>query len=129
MAAKALNTCVGLRHLQLHFRESSVYQVRFSWQGRDVKGWRKLNGLNDLLKIRGLTELRLTRSASSSFNFYFGNWQTFVEALQVMKQPHKKRHLTMQTNKDFPMQAVREVFGNTNFITRAERRLTGRKLS
>ena len=130
LAAKALNTCVGLQYLHLHFRESSTFLIPFKMGRRqDMKGWQALNGLTSFLKLRGLAELRVTKSKSNSFSWRFDDdWHAFVEALQVLKQPPNGRHLTIQGNKDFPKQAVREVFGNTNFVTRAERRFTGRKL-
>ena len=126
MAAKALKTCLGLQHLRLHFNPGSIVLIRH-WRMPYFRGWEHLWGLKDLLKIRGIKELQITKSnhipVIVNVDDYFEDWQAFSEALQVLKEPQTKQHLTRQNKKDFPQQSMREVFNLTNVATRAQSRL------
>ena len=127
MATKALTTCLGLQHLRIHFTSSSVPLIR-RWYIPGNRSWERLFGLKDLLRIRGIKELEVTRSEPSNdflgLEPHFQDWQAFTKVLQVLKEPHTKQQLTRQSKKDFPQKATREVFGRTNVATRAERRFT-----
>ena len=81
----------------------------------------KSAGIKDLLKVRGVKNVQV------EFRGYVApDGDQFVEALQVLKEPHDpaklKRLLAQLTPKE---KAQRSVFGKANVITRAERRVVG----
>lgn len=116
---RILRACTALRRLHLHV---SFRTLRYSKYG--FFSVLKSNGINDLLKIRGITELDVTKSELSFFDTRMEGWEPFLEALQVLKQPYSTTALRCQYMKDYPPEkAQRVIFGKANVMTRSERRL------
>ncbi|KAL8959580.1 MAG: hypothetical protein Q9193_003585 [Seirophora villosa] len=82
----------------------------------------KAHGVNDLLKLRGIEELKVENASHYAMEDFIKGWEAFVGALQVLKQPRNAVTLRRQDRKDYPPEkAKRTVFGKTNVTTRSER--------
>lgn len=125
-AMKALATCISLSELTLEICMSTGILER------GYQGLMKLNGLNDLLKIRGLEKVTLdTEDIDSHPRHHFGTFSdkdALADALQILKEPHDPAKLKRQEAKDYPKEkSQRTVFGKANVMTRTESRVRGEK--
>ncbi|KAI4168994.1 MAG: hypothetical protein LQ343_006025 [Gyalolechia ehrenbergii] len=120
-SARLLRGCTALRQLSV---EISYATLRYGKS--EFLPLLNSNGINDLLKVRGITDLKVTKSdGCNRFLREMEGWEPFVEALQVLKQPCSAAALRYQYTKDYPPEkAKRIVFGKTNVMTRSERNLT-----
>lgn len=123
---KALATCVSLSELTLGI---SWYTSRYL---RGDQNLMKPNGLNDLLKIRGLEKVTLDIEDIKYFhdldisNFF--DKDTLANALQILKEPHDPAKLKRQEAKDYPnRKSQRTVFGKANVMTRTESMISDEK--
>ncbi|KAL9098591.1 MAG: hypothetical protein Q9163_005779 [Psora crenata] len=121
LAARALRTCLGLRHLTIVFDSWSMASARPTSGPCSLL---HLNGLRDLLRIRGLQTLEVHRKLDHYPDSHgsFRDFPAFVEALQVLKRPRAKAQFTRQDKKDYPQKATRTVLGRANVRTRMERK-------
>lgn len=119
---RMLSGCLGLRHLCIvllpgHMFPTPPYRMH---------GLMQLQGLNDMLKIRGLEKVEVLVKPWDSGSTIYAVWEDlpeFEKALEVLKEPHTKAQLARQDKKDFPQKASRQIFGKANVVTRAERKL------
>ncbi|KAI4140645.1 MAG: hypothetical protein L6R39_005708 [Caloplaca ligustica] len=121
-SVKLLYGCTSLRRLSLRVG----YGTTRYRQGKRLP-LLKACGANDLLKVRGIEELEIRRCRYylGTFNEEQDEWESFVGALQVLRQPRDAASLRRQDAKDFPPEkAKRTVFGKSNVMTRSERRAT-----
>ncbi|KAL9027162.1 MAG: hypothetical protein Q9196_004279 [Gyalolechia fulgens] len=118
-SARLLRGCTGLRQLGVQI---SYATLRYGKS--DFLPLVNSKGINDLLKLRGITDLKITKvDGHCCFLRDIKNWEPFVEALQVLKQPYSAAALRYQHVKDYPpAKAKRTVFGKTNVMTRSERK-------
>lgn len=126
-AAKVMLECVGLRELTLR-----IYSWSLAPCPSDAPDECRLNGMRDLLRVRGLNMLKLdikqplycykpgchchpddTKCIAGSQSI-----AAMKERLEVMKQPLDVKKLRRQEAKDFPVKAKRTVFGEANVVTR-----------
>ncbi|KAI4232178.1 MAG: hypothetical protein L6R40_007493 [Gallowayella cf. fulva] len=89
----------------------------------------RIPGLRELLKVRGIQtmefHLALSSPPNTTWESIVPDWQQFLAALEVIKQPYSEAALIRQYKKDYPPEkAKRTVFGKANVATRSERRLT-----
>ena len=88
---------------------------------------KRLPGLGDLLKVRGIQELQIIVPSALPYSRYYSfngdvSPEFFIKVLQVLKLPRSATSLRRQDEKDFPPEkARRTVFGRANAMTRAER--------
>lgn len=121
-SARLLRGCTALRQLSLRM---SYRTVRYSGsQFLPLLNW---DGVNDLLKVRGITDLKVRpldyACTGQYLDKFLKGWQPFVKTLQVLKQPYSAAALRRQDMKDYPpKRAKRTVFGKTNVMTRSERK-------
>ncbi|KAL8731778.1 MAG: hypothetical protein Q9166_003225 [cf. Caloplaca sp. 2 TL-2023] len=114
-----LQGCVSLRRLSIgvHWGTS-----RFA-----VTPFLSLYGVRDLLKVRGIQVLKVYKEDTyrvGIWDRFSKEWEEFVEALEVLKQPYSKAALSRQDKKDYPPEkAKRTVFGRANVVTRSEKSL------
>ena len=123
-AMRSLRQCVGLRQLTIQISTMTYFIIPYDDRRRNssqLKVW----GMNDLLKIRGITELEVfERTASYPYHCRFTEQiPAFEKTLQILKQPHKAAQLTRQMNKDYPQSKAKPVRGKTNVTTRTEAKL------
>ena len=123
LAFKTLATCVGLRRLRLilcGFETIILLRQQFT-------GALKLPGVNDCLKLRGLTHVDIHQVPAHCpwWETYFTDINQFREALQVLKRPHDPVRLARLDKKDYPNRLHRSVFGKANVTTRMESKLIG----
>lgn len=119
---RLLSGCFGLRRLCIvllpgHMFPSPPYSMH---------GLMHIQGLNDMLKIRGLEKVEVQVKPWCTGAIIDTVWEDmpeFEKALEVLKEPHTKAQLARQDKKDFPQKASRQVFGKANVVTRAERKL------
>ncbi|KAL8650467.1 MAG: hypothetical protein Q9210_003808 [Variospora velana] len=120
-SVKLLQGCISLRRLVLRVG----YRTIRCWKNESFLPLLKSQGVNDLLKLRGIEELKVENANHSAMQDIIKGWTPFVEGLQVLKQPRKAITLRRQDKKDYPpAKAKRTVFGKTNVKTRSERLLT-----
>lgn len=118
-ATRILRACTALRRLHLHI---SFRTLRYSNAG--FFPVLKSSGINDLLKVRGIVELEVTKLEIPFIDMKMEGWEPFLEALQVLKQPYSAAAIRCQNTKDYPPdKAKRVVFGKANVVTRSERLL------
>ncbi|KAL8714988.1 MAG: hypothetical protein Q9225_006449 [Loekoesia sp. 1 TL-2023] len=122
-SARLLRGCTGLRQLSLRMGNR---RVRYS--GMPFLPRLNWDGVNDLLKVRGITDLKVTpfdyKCKGQFPDQFVKGWEPFVERLQILKQPYSAAELRRQDMKDYPpKRAKRTVFGKTNVMTRSERKL------
>ncbi|KAI4202900.1 MAG: hypothetical protein LQ350_002271 [Teloschistes chrysophthalmus] len=116
-AAKFLQGCVSLRHLSIRFDNSIFRWVRVPGQKRVFKPW----GVGELLKVRGIRDLEVKIPHVVDFR---EEYETFIERLDVLKQPYSVAALRQQDKIDYPpKKAQRSVFGKANVVTRSERKM------
>ncbi|KAL8770740.1 MAG: hypothetical protein Q9209_003607 [Squamulea sp. 1 TL-2023] len=121
---KLLRGCVSLRHLSLDCTWGTIRYGDFPWYS--------IYGLNDLLRLRGIQKLVIQKPKVSEdvifftqarWEKYWGNWQEFVQALEILKQPYTHAAIRQQDRKDYPPEKARRTFfGRANVVTRAEKR-------
>lgn len=116
-SVKILQGCISLRKLSLRVG----YRTIRCWKNEFLP-LLKAHGVNDLLKLRGIEELKVENASHYAMEDFIKGWEAFVGALQVLKQPRNAVTLRRQDKKDYPPQkAKRTVFGKTNVTTRSER--------
>ncbi|KAL9010984.1 MAG: hypothetical protein Q9173_004132 [Seirophora scorigena] len=119
-SVKLLQGCISLRKLLLRVG----YRTIRCWKNEFLP-LLKAHGVNDLLKLRGIEELKVENASHYAMEEFIKGWEPFVGALQVLKQPRNAVTLRRQDKKDYPPEkAKRTVFGKTNVTTRSERVLT-----
>ena len=145
-ATKLLLDCMGLKELTLRLDYDSVGSCTSTAPYEP-----RLYGMNDLLRLRGLTMLKLILVeeklrcynrhchhkglvGSSGYQYWYEYTEEAITALkqrlEILKQPYDPRKLKRQENKDFNSKvtkAERTVFGEANVITRSERRMLDTK--
>ncbi|KAL9609674.1 MAG: hypothetical protein Q9167_005583 [Letrouitia subvulpina] len=115
-ALKLLRECVSLEYL--HVKAGVLYTL-----GGKHEHLMSAHGLNNLLKIRGIKKLEVTCNDPPD-RYSPIDWDCFLGALQLLKEPHTPQFLRLQEKKDYPPdKAKRTVFGKTNVITRSEAKL------
>lgn len=110
---KLLRSCFALR-LSIDCTWETMRYGQFPWY--------TIRGLKDLLQIRGIQTLELKKpTPREPFGFAAYEWQDFLEALQVLKQPYTEAAIRRQCKKEYaPEKAKRTLFGRANVVTRAE---------
>ena len=123
-AMRSLRQCVGLRRLTIQISYWTCGLCPLKDQ-IGHSGLMKLWGMNDLLKIRGITELEVfEKPALYPYYCRFAEQiPAFEKTLQILKMPHKAAQLTRQMNKDYPQSKAKPVRGKTNVKTRTEVKL------
>lgn len=116
---RSLATCVGLSELTLKFSYGTLPYSPMT-----------LTGLKDLLKIRGLTDVKIDTEVMDTHPaqplYAFKSKDELASALQVLKKPHNPGNLKKQEEKDYPKgKSQRTVFGKANVITRTEKKIMG----
>jgi hypothetical protein len=119
-AMKLLGTCISLSELTLEISSLST-----TWSSRRHQGRMKFNGLNDLLKIRGLDKLTVDSTRLEPFRRkgidVFADEKGLANVLQILKEPHDPAKLKRQEAKDYPdRKSQRIVFGKANVKTRTK---------
>lgn len=111
---KLLRSCFALRRLSIDCTWETMRYGQFPWY--------TIRGLKDLLQIRGIQTLELKKpTPREPFGFAAYEWQDFLEALQVLKQPYTEAAIRRQYKKKYPPEkAKRTLFGRANVVTRAE---------
>jgi len=126
-AMKLLGTCISLSELTLE-----ISSLCTTWSSRRYQGRMKFNGLNDLLKIRGLDKLTVDLTRMERFRRkgidVFADEKGLANVLQILKEPHDPAKLKRQEAKDYPdRKSQRIVFGKANVKTRTKSRIRGEK--
>lgn len=121
-AMKLLRECVGLRSLSIILDCMTVYHMPYN-KGTGFRDIKKLHGMNDLLKVRGIRNLQITLKAMPE------RFSVFNSAVQVLKEPHSDVWLRRQEAKDYPQKATRTIFGKANVMTRTEKKVMGTQSS
>lgn len=126
-AMKLLGRCISLSELTLE-----ISSLGTTWSSRRYQGRMKFNGLNDLLKIRGLDKLTVDSTRMEPFRRkgidVFADEKGLANVLQILKEPHDPAKLKRQEAKDYPdRKSQRIVFGKANVKTRTESRIRGEK--
>ena len=121
---RLLQGCVSLQYLHIDFTT-----VRLLW---DTPTTVIIPGLNELMKIRGIRSLEISRRPNYTTYLvrtrFIGPaeideyWGKVIDDLQVLKQPRSEAMVRRQDWKDFPMENTkRTVYGRANVQTRSER--------
>ena len=121
-AIKSLNSCLRLRELTLDLEPTSAAPThKYNPAPAQLQLW----GMKDLLKLRGLTKLKLTRpdyvyiGMSCITGTALKKLTKDLEArLQVLKQPVNPKTIKKQEMLDFPAKKMRTRFGLANVVTR-----------
>ncbi|KAL8840388.1 MAG: hypothetical protein Q9176_003881 [Flavoplaca citrina] len=122
-AMRLLRGCVSLRDLTISFTRSTLHEFGL----RMPESLKRLPGLGDLLKVRGIQELQIIVPLALPYSRYYSfngevSPESFIKDLQVLKLPRSAASLRRQDEKDFPPEkAGRTVFGKANVITRSEK--------
>ena len=121
-AMRSLATCIGLLELTLKFSFDTYLCIRAPYT------FMTLIGFKDLLKIRGLTDVKIDTEAMDTHPFRdirdFRMKDELASALQILKKPHNPGNLKKQEKKDYPKgKSQRTVFGKANVITRTEKKI------
>ncbi|KAL8946133.1 MAG: hypothetical protein Q9222_007431 [Ikaeria aurantiellina] len=114
---KVLQRCTSLQQLSLRIDPL----IRWS-RGPAAVSLIKATGINNLLKVRGITNLEVTKTGYWNIDPSDPtDWEELVEAMQILKKPYHPSVLRLQEKKDYPPEkAKRTVFGKTNVRTRSE---------
>ena len=126
-AAQALVRCDGLKHLEI-----KIYKRSFVQGGWYPYREAQLHGQKQLLKIRGLKELKVHFMPSISKLWYRGvhtpGVQELLCKLQVMIMPRTQTQLAPPNNKDHrPHKAFMTVFGRVHLETRTKQILISKQ--
>lgn len=120
---KLLQGCVSLKSLEI----GVTLRMLDDYGLRKPESLKWLPGLNDLMKVRGIQELKVNLPGAL-FHPYWESLrnqvspESFIEDLQVLKHPRSEAMIRRQDKKDFPPEkAKRTVFGKANAKTRAEK--------
>ncbi|KAI4099401.1 MAG: hypothetical protein LQ339_005993 [Xanthoria mediterranea] len=121
---RLLQGCISLQYLHIDFT-----RVRLLW---DTPTSASVPGLNELMKIRGIRSLHISRRPNytthrlgtrtigpAEIDAY---WGKVIEDLQVLEQPRSEAMVRRQDWKEFPLENTkRTVYGRANVQTRSER--------
>ncbi|KAL9038459.1 MAG: hypothetical protein Q9180_003123 [Flavoplaca navasiana] len=120
---RLLQGCVSLRDLTISFTRYTLHAFGL----RMPESLKRLPGLGNLLKVRGIQELQIIVPSALPYSRYYSfndevSPESFIEDLQVLKLPRSAASLRRQDEKDFPPEkARRTVFGKANVKTRSEK--------
>ncbi|KAL8937943.1 MAG: hypothetical protein Q9216_004163 [Gyalolechia sp. 2 TL-2023] len=119
-AARMLRGCTALRELSVQINHGTLRYGK-----SEFLPLLKSNGINDLLKVRGISELNVTKPEIYKLSSTITEeWEPFVEAMQVLKQPRSAAALRYRYAKDYPPERAKRVtFGKANVATRSEKRI------
>ncbi|KAL8928258.1 MAG: hypothetical protein Q9208_001968 [Pyrenodesmia sp. 3 TL-2023] len=101
---KSLHGCTSLRRLSILFDSRTIYSKE-----KELPLVKRY-GVSNLLKLRGISELNVELTNSDKFmdrGRFLNQWDEFVEALQVIKQPRDAASLRRQDAKDYPKENVK----------------------
>ncbi|KAL8669760.1 MAG: hypothetical protein Q9168_005665 [Polycauliona sp. 1 TL-2023] len=128
---KLLHGCTSLQTLKIHLSLDLVFD---DYGLRSPHAIRRLPGLSDLLKLRGIREVEVVEPANLH-PIYFAALRRRVDPdaltqqLQVLKRPKSAAMVRRQDDKDYPPEkAKRTVFGKANVKTRSERALEDKEM-
>ncbi|KAL9638882.1 MAG: hypothetical protein Q9204_001329 [Flavoplaca sp. TL-2023a] len=103
-----LQACVSLRQLQISCTSRMLHEYGL----RMPESLKRLPGLGDLLKVRGIQELQIIVPSALPYSRYYSindevSPESFIKDLQVLKLPRSAASLRRQHEKDFPPEKAR----------------------